>query len=177
MHCPSCEKEVVADRLFCTWCESYLPNPSTGTKPGLFRRWFASIIDPFLIYLTFVVPPMLSVAILGGFVELPVLASLLAVGIVFFKLFNRGMTPGKYLFGEQVVDKLTGGNPGFAKMLVRETVGKFLSAAVFGLGFFWAIWDKDSQAWHDKIAGTVVVRRRPVAAEIAVPREVTVPSQ
>jgi uncharacterized RDD family membrane protein YckC len=27
-----------------------------------------------------------------------------------------------------------------------------------GLGYFWAIWDKDNQAWHDKIAGTVVVK-------------------
>ena len=26
------------------------------------------------------------------------------------------------------------------------------------LGFLWALWDKKNQAWHDKIAGTVVIR-------------------
>jgi uncharacterized RDD family membrane protein YckC len=29
---------------------------------------------------------------------------------------------------------------------------------VAGLGFFWIAIDDNSQAWHDKIAGTVVVR-------------------
>jgi len=29
---------------------------------------------------------------------------------------------------------------------------------VFFLGFLWVAWDKDKQGWHDKIAGTVVVR-------------------
>jgi uncharacterized RDD family membrane protein YckC len=29
---------------------------------------------------------------------------------------------------------------------------------VLFLGFFWILWDKDQQGWHDKIAGTVVVR-------------------
>jgi hypothetical protein len=44
-------------------------------------------------------------------------------------------------------------------MLVRELIGKLVSGFFAGLGFFWAIWDRDSQAWHDKLAGTVVVRR------------------
>lgn len=29
-----------------------------------------------------------------------------------------------------------------------------------GLGYFWAGWDKRKQTWHDKLAGTVVVRPR-----------------
>jgi uncharacterized RDD family membrane protein YckC len=29
---------------------------------------------------------------------------------------------------------------------------------VAGLGFFWIAFDHERQAWHDKIAGTVVVR-------------------
>jgi uncharacterized RDD family membrane protein YckC len=32
--------------------------------------------------------------------------------------------------------------------------------AVIGLGFFWIAFDAGKQAWHDKIAGTVVVRVR-----------------
>jgi uncharacterized RDD family membrane protein YckC len=30
--------------------------------------------------------------------------------------------------------------------------------AVAGLGFIWIVFDDAKQAWHDKIAGTVVVR-------------------
>jgi uncharacterized RDD family membrane protein YckC len=30
--------------------------------------------------------------------------------------------------------------------------------AAAGLGFFWIAFDPEKQAWHDKIAGTVVVR-------------------
>jgi len=45
-------------------------------------------------------------------------------------------------------------------MLLRETLGKWVSGWFLGLGWFWAIWDRDAQAWHDKIAGTVVLYRR-----------------
>ena len=54
----------------------------------------------------------------------------------------------------------TGDIPGFGKMFVREVPGRFVSALVFGLGYFWAIIDRNGQAWHDRIAGTVVVRTR-----------------
>ena len=39
-----------------------------------------------------------------------------------------------------------------------RTLGCFLSLAVVGLGFLWVAIDDDRQSWHDKIAGTVVVR-------------------
>ena len=71
---------------------------------------------------------------------------------------SKGLTPGKYLVGEPVVDHLTGGQPGLGTMLLREIVGKWVSGILFRLGYLWAIRDKDGQAWHDKIAGTVVVR-------------------
>jgi uncharacterized RDD family membrane protein YckC len=34
----------------------------------------------------------------------------------------------------------------------------FLSMAFLFLGFFWIAFDRERQAWHDKIAGTMVVR-------------------
>jgi uncharacterized RDD family membrane protein YckC len=34
----------------------------------------------------------------------------------------------------------------------------FLSLAALGLGFIWIAFDEEHQAWHDKIAGTMVVR-------------------
>ena len=33
------------------------------------------------------------------------------------------------------------------------------AAGLLGLaGFLWAIWDSENQGWHDKLAGTYVVR-------------------
>jgi uncharacterized RDD family membrane protein YckC len=32
------------------------------------------------------------------------------------------------------------------------------SAVALGLGFFWAGWTRNRQSWHDRIAGTVIVR-------------------
>jgi uncharacterized RDD family membrane protein YckC len=29
---------------------------------------------------------------------------------------------------------------------------------VGGLGFLWALWDNKQQGWHDKLAGTLVVK-------------------
>jgi uncharacterized RDD family membrane protein YckC len=32
------------------------------------------------------------------------------------------------------------------------------SIIVLFLGFLWMIWDQEKQTWHDKIAGTIVIR-------------------
>jgi uncharacterized RDD family membrane protein YckC len=45
-------------------------------------------------------------------------------------------------------------------------VGRILSAIVCLLGYFWMLWDKEKQTWHDKFAASVVVPTSayPVAA-------------
>jgi uncharacterized RDD family membrane protein YckC len=68
----------------------------------------------------------------------------------------RGTTIGGIILGLKIVR--TDGQPmNFAVALVR-LLGSFFSAAVLGLGFFWAGWSRDKQSWHDIIAGTVVVK-------------------
>jgi len=42
--------------------------------------------------------------------------------------------------------------------LLRQTIGYWLSGAVFYLGFIWVAFDDKKQGWHDKIARTFVVR-------------------
>jgi uncharacterized RDD family membrane protein YckC len=65
-------------------------------------------------------------------------------------------TPGKLLLGCQVVDASTGEgvSPGQA---VLRYLGYILSTLPLGLGFFWMLWDRRRQTFHDKLAGTVVV--------------------
>jgi uncharacterized RDD family membrane protein YckC len=45
----------------------------------------------------------------------------------------------------------------FLTALVRGLAAA-LSVGVLFLGFLWIAWDRDRQGWHDKIAGTIVVR-------------------
>lgn len=169
MRCPECQKEVVADRFFCTWCEAFIPQPAMGKKAGLFRRWFASAIDPLLgLFLYFLVSiPVfaiiggaesnLSSSGPGGATLFSMLIVTIGYGIFYLNLLSQGTTPGKWLLGEKVVNKEDGGFPGLGRMLLREIVGKFVSGIFLGMGYFWAIFDPDQQSWHDKIAGTVVV--------------------
>jgi len=55
------------------------------------------------------------------------------------------------------VERYDGGPVSFLVALVRALAAAF-SAIVLFLGFFWIGWDPEKQGWHDKIAGTVVVR-------------------
>lgn len=68
----------------------------------------------------------------------------------------RGTTIGGVVIGIKIFRR--DGQPlNFGVALVRS-LASFFSAIVLGLGFFWAGWDREKQSWHDKIAGTIVVR-------------------
>ena len=77
-------------------------------------------------------------------------------GAIMWKL--RGSTVGGIVFDLQVV-RLDDRAMDWETAVVRA-LACFLSLAVAGLGFFWIAFDPGRQAWHDKIAGTAVVRVR-----------------
>lgn len=70
--------------------------------------------------------------------------------------FYRGTTVGGIVCGLKVV-RLDARPVDFATAIVRA-LGAFLSMICVGLGFLWVIWDPEKQTWHDKIAGTTVIR-------------------
>lgn len=79
-----------------------------------------------------------------------------AIYHVFFMTRTNGQTPGKQILGIRVVKK--DGIP-FTVMdaILRNVIGYWVSGIVLYIGYLWAFFDSESQAWHDKIAGTVVV--------------------
>jgi uncharacterized RDD family membrane protein YckC len=79
---------------------------------------------------------------------------LAAYGAVMWKL--KSATVGGLICGLQVV-RLDGRPIDWPTAIVRA-LSCFLSLAVVGLGFLWIAIDENNQAWHDKVAGTVVVR-------------------
>jgi uncharacterized RDD family membrane protein YckC len=80
----------------------------------------------------------------------------------------RGQTVGDYVNDIAVEsDALRtgiGGRASYGQAFGRTLmVGLFLGLFLVGgfLDFFWPLWDRRRQAWHDKVAGTVVVRTAP----------------
>ena len=68
----------------------------------------------------------------------------------------KGTTLGGIICNLRVV-RTNGENPRFVDALVRGMSAIF-SVVALGLGCFWMINDPHRQMWHDKIAGTVVVK-------------------
>jgi uncharacterized RDD family membrane protein YckC len=83
-----------------------------------------------------------------------VLLVLAAYGACLWKL--RGTTIGGIVCGLKVV-RVDQRELDWATAVVRA-LGCFLSLMVAGLGFIWVAFDDEKQSWHDKIAGTTVVR-------------------
>ena len=81
---------------------------------------------------------------------------LLFGGYVFGLWLWKGTTVGGIVFNLKVV-RLDGRPIDAATAMVRTLVA-FLSVCAAGLGFLWCLWDDERQTWHDKVAGTVVVR-------------------
>ncbi|MDB6134324.1 MAG: hypothetical protein JWM59_2567 [Verrucomicrobiales bacterium] len=91
-----------------------------------------------------------------------------AVATIIFWLVSQA-TPGKMAVSASVVDAKTGKTIS-AGQAVRRYLGYFLSLLPFGLGFLWAAFDRRHQAWHDKLAGTVVItskRRRTLSVRFS----------
>ena len=123
------------------------PAPAATSLPraGFWIRMGALFIDIILIA---VIAGVLNTA---GEVWLVALA---AYGALMWKF--KGTTIGGLVCGIKVVRR-DGAELNWDTAIVRA-LGCFLSMVVAGLGFLWIVFDEDRQAWHDKIAGTLVVR-------------------
>ncbi len=82
------------------------------------------------------------------------LLALAIYGAVMWKL--KGTTVGGIICNLRIV-RVDGREVDWATCIVRA-LGCFLSLAAVGLGFIWIALNPERQAWHDKIAGTLVVR-------------------
>jgi len=145
---------------------------------GFWRRCLAFLIDQIILYSIYFV-----FFLIGGLAytfghlahgdlfspgALPDMASwfmILYWGVVvivtalYFTCFVAitGQTPGKMVLGLKVVP-LEDGIMTFGMAFLRWT-GYIVSTLFFYLGFIWIAFDSRKQGWHDKIAGTVVVRK------------------
>ena len=96
------------------------------------------------------------VSIVGSIVDMAPLGLLLALAYFAGMWAWKGTTIGGIVLGLKVA-RLDGQPVTFAVALVRALAAAF-SIVVLFLGFLWIAWDADRQGWHDRIAGTVVLR-------------------
>lgn len=68
----------------------------------------------------------------------------------------KGTTLGGSILGLKLV-RLDGRAVDLSTAIVRA-LGSIVSLLPLGLGFLWVAWDDEVQSWHDRIAGTTMVR-------------------
>lgn len=124
----------------------------SGPRAGFWKRFGAVLVD--LIVVSIVNVPF-SVALskpLYYAISIPVVAA-------YYSLLEggpRGQTLGKMALGIRVIDLGAGGQIGYSRAFIR-LIGRYASAIPLGLGYFWMLWDREKQTWHDKFAVAIVV--------------------
>ncbi|MGC1237587.1 MAG: RDD family protein [Acidimicrobiales bacterium] len=104
-------------------------------------------------------------AFIGGLIGISVLASI--PNALYFGFMNgsrRGQTVGKMALGIAVRDARTGQSIGFWRAVGRTlitTLFDLLFVIPFVLDSLAPLWDARRQAWHDKVAHSVVIDLKP----------------
>jgi len=134
---------------------------------GFWPRLGASIIDGILIVaITF---PILvgyygwsyftpESGFIAGPVDFIISWVLPCVATLLFWSYKQA-TPGKMAVSARIVDASTGHPAGLGQLVIRY-LGYFVSMIPLFLGYIWVAFDDRKQGWHDKMAGTVVVRNK-----------------
>jgi uncharacterized RDD family membrane protein YckC/Tfp pilus assembly major pilin PilA len=144
---------------------------NTGAIPyaGFWRRTGAYLIDYFLVgfVLKLVAAVMITGTPSGGKAVLYILILIIG-GSLYYALLESSAaqaTLGKRALGIKVTD-LYGERISFGRALGR-LFAHLLSSLIVGFGFVMVLFTERRQTLHDKIAGTLVVRREESPEEIA----------
>jgi uncharacterized RDD family membrane protein YckC len=129
---------------------------ATSEKAGFWIRFIAIFVDG--IILGIISNVVGNLIFQGEPIRSNGLSTLL--GLVYYVYFwsaaGEGRTPGMRIFNLKVV-KTDGSMLTYAGAFIRY-VGLIISCLVFLIGVIWVAFDPNKQGWHDKIAGTYVIR-------------------
>jgi len=123
----------------------------SGPRAGFWRRFGGALIDGIILALiNTILVALLKAA--GDLIGVAVSWTYLTVLIG----GSRGQTLGQQALGIRVISFETGEPIGYGRAFGR-IFAAYISVLVIFLGYFWSIWDKERQCWHDKLVGDVVV--------------------
>ncbi len=138
---------------------------------GFWMRTLAFIIDnivgfiitlPLFAFITIDTERLLTDPIYLEETRMKVYLALIVVGLILVACWKYlGGTPGKLLLKSYIVNAADYRRASSLQLFVRA-IGYIPSFLIFGLGFLWIAVDKRKQGWHDKIAGTAVIYRKPL---------------
>jgi len=130
---------------------------------GFWARVGASLVDSVLMAIILI--PVGRIFLGGGAMfewdnpaNIMVNGVLPGIAVVLFWVYRQA-TPGKMLIGAKIVDAKTGGKPSTGQ-LVGRYFAYYVSTIPLLLGLIWVGIDARKQGWHDKLAGTLVVKAR-----------------
>ncbi len=142
---------------------------------GFWIRTAAAIIDSILL-LIIIVPTLTGIygtgywfsgVFIQGAWDVLINYLLPVVAVVVFWIY-KSATPGKMITNLVIIDAKTGGKPSTGQFIGRY-LGYYVAAIPLFLGIIWVGFDQRKQGWHDKLAGTLVVKRNsdaPVITDI-----------
>ena len=131
---------------------SYTSGPS-GPRSGFWQRVGAWILDALIL----LIPSIILLVILKNGALYQLLSTLISLAyFTYFEGGPTGQTLGKKALGIRVIDANAGGPIGYGRALIRY-FGRWISSIPLLLGYFWMLWDKERQCWHDKFATDYVV--------------------
>ena len=140
-------------------------------RAGFWPRLAAYIMDRLLLFLVLLLVRVPALFSSGGFYSRAVFFSFTGMDILRWVLISLyfviltalgGATLGKRALGLRVVSTETGEKPPFLRILLRETVGRYLSGILY-VGYFLVAVDSEKRGLHDRICDTLVVyAQRPV---------------
>lgn len=132
---------------------------------GFWIRVAAAIIDTIIVLM--ILGPVLTMiygqeywvseSFSHGSLDLLLNYVLPAIAVIIFWIY-KSATPGKMVFDLIIVDAKTGNKPTTSQFIIRY-VGYYVSTIPLMLGLIWVAFDGRKQGWHDKIAGTLVVKK------------------
>lgn len=131
---------------------------------GFWIRVVAALIDTVLILLI-IIPILIGIygsayfsgtSLIQGAWDFLLSYIFPAIAVIVFWTY-KSATPGKMILKIKIVDANTGGKPSTAQFIGRY-LAYYVSTIPLLLGLIWVGFDKRKQGWHDKLAGTVVVK-------------------
>jgi uncharacterized RDD family membrane protein YckC len=81
----------------------------------------------------------------------------IAFWVIYCKKVAAGQSWGQKATGVRIVDVRTGGSISAGRVFGRQ-ICRIFSGFLCYLGYFWMLWDKQKQTWHDKMVSTIVVK-------------------
>ena len=141
-------------------------------KASFFSRFIAWLVDMFaMVVIAILFGVLLAglfsitsgsdsffLAALAGTVGVMVWFTILILQFLYFGYYwsKSGQSIGMKLTGIKVV-RQDGNLMSYVRAALRGTFGYWVSGLVFSLGYIWAAFDSEKEAWHDKIFDTWVV--------------------